>query len=168
MASQRGKSFARTFEIAGLAGVFALIQSHIIVLEFQVHGYDLSVNGALGVTTGHPYWREFQSRVLSPYLVLLLSKVTRNYVAAHFVFGLAALTLAGFLAWQMGVKVGRDTRSGLLSFIGLQAGFCCLLSPPWLYAWDYYGARDLFCFHYLGHRATLVVLVCRAILCRHS
>ncbi|HZZ39620.1 MAG TPA: hypothetical protein VFE06_10830, partial [Acidobacteriaceae bacterium] len=34
----------------------------------------------------------------------------------------------------------------MITFLGYQFGFCYLLSPPWLYAWDYLGVVAFFVF----------------------
>lgn len=124
---------------AGIALVFALIQNHIISLEFKLSGYSASVNIAFGVVTGHPYSKEYQSRVLGPYIVLAISKITHSYLNAHFIFGFIAMTVAGYLSWQLGLRIGGDIKSSMVAFLALQFGFCYLLSPPWLYTWDYLG-----------------------------
>jgi hypothetical protein len=133
------QSLRERLGVAGLATVFALIQSHIISTEFKLTGYTASLNVALGVVTGHPSWREFQSRVLAPYIILGISKITHSYLSAHFAFGLLTITTAGYLAWQLGLRAGTGISSAALSFLAMQFGFCYLLSAPWLYAWDYLG-----------------------------
>jgi hypothetical protein len=133
------QSLRRHLTVAGLAAAFALIQSHIISLEFKLSGYTASTNVAFGVVTGHPSWREFQSRVLAPYIVLGISRITHNFLSAHFAFGIVAMTVGGYLSWQLGLRGGGDLKSAVISFLALQFGFCYLFSPPWLYAWDYLG-----------------------------
>lgn len=91
------------------------------------------------MVTGHPPWREFQSRVLAPYIVLGISRITHNFLSAHFLFGIVAIAVAGYLSWQLGLRAGGDLKSATISFLALQFGFCYLFSPPWLYAWDYLG-----------------------------
>jgi len=127
------------FGIVALSFGFALIQSRIILLAFGMTGYMASVDIVFGVTTGHPYWRECQSRVLSPYAVKAIALLTHSHVAAHILFGILMLTLAGCVAWNLGEKVGGDTKSALISFLAMQMGFTSLLSPHWLYAWDFTG-----------------------------
>ena len=123
----------------GIALVFALIQSHIISLEFKLSGYSASVNIAFGVVTGHPYYKEYQNRILGPYIVLAISKITHSYLNAHFILGLIAMTVAGYLSWQLGLRIGGDIKASVVAFLALQFGFCYLLCPPWLYTWDYLG-----------------------------
>jgi hypothetical protein len=122
-----------------LSGLFAFIQVHLISLLFKLPGYRSAVDAALGVVTRHPDWKVDQSRVLSPYLVQGIAFVTRDYLSAHVVFSLLMLTIAGVLAWRLGQRIGEGTPAAALSFMMLQFGFVFLLSPPWLYAWDYTG-----------------------------
>src|SRR5207249_2203785 len=91
--------------------------------------YRILVGGAHGVVTGHPYWRIAQSRLLGPWLVQAMTPLFHSYLGAHVAYSLIAVTVAGVLAWRIG---------GWLGFLTLQFCFTALLSPPWLYVWDYF------------------------------
>ncbi|CAA7626297.1 membrane hypothetical protein [Magnetospirillum sp. SS-4] len=121
---------------AALAVFLALVQLRLILLVLG-DGYNDSVEAAFGVTIGQPHWREVQNRVLAPYLVQGLSHLFADYFLAHIAFSALALSIAGFLAFRLGRRHGGGMIPGLLCLFTLQASFSFLLSPPWLYAWDY-------------------------------
>ena len=126
------------FETAGglLAAFFALVQLRLVLLLFG-GAYDASVAATLGVMQGRPHWRVYQSRVLGPALVDLLDWITRDDAIAYQLFSAIALTVAGYLAWRLGRQIGGTKAAALLAFCLFQLGFAFLLTPPWLYAWDF-------------------------------
>jgi hypothetical protein len=100
---------------------------------------------SLGVTTGHPGLRTFQSRVLGPYLIKWLSFLVQRpvfgasnyYVMAHICFHIAAVAVAAFLCWRLGRKYGGNNQSALLAFTLFTMCFALLLTPLYLYSWDF-------------------------------
>ena len=125
---------------AALACLLAFAQFRLILLTLR-DGYYASVDAAFGVTIGQPHWWEVQNRVLAPYAVGALASVfpefLPDYGIAHVAFSILALAIAGFLAFSLGRRQGGGMTAGLLSLFLFQAAFSFLLSPPWLYAWDY-------------------------------
>jgi hypothetical protein len=131
--------------MGGVLAVFlAFVQFRQIALVLHTD-YAHSVEAAWGVVIGHPHWRMFQSRILGPYLVLGLSGVlpenlvspANAFMVAHVLYSIATLSVAGYLAFRLGRTHGGDLRSALLALAVFEMGFAFLLSPPWLYAWDY-------------------------------
>jgi hypothetical protein len=120
----------------GLSVFFALVQFRLIVLVLGPN-YGRAVDAAAGVLNGHPHWRAFQPRVLGPLLVELTSLVLPSFLAAHVFYSIATLAVMGFLAWRLGWRYGGTIASALLALFAFEASFAFLLSPPWLYAWDY-------------------------------
>jgi hypothetical protein len=120
----------------GLSALFALVQFRLIVFVFGAN-YGRAVNAAKGVVDGRPHWRVFQNRVLGPYLVEGLSQALPSYLVAHVVYSIATLAVMSYLAWRLGHRLGGSIGSALLALFVFEAGFAFLLSPPWLYAWDY-------------------------------
>jgi hypothetical protein len=136
-----------------LATFCAIAQFRLINISFQPSAYLESVQAAQGVLEGRPHWKTFQGRVLGPIIVKGLSVLTGDFVAAHVIFSIAALTLAGFLAWHLGHRHGDnalaisptptieetqgDVRSALMALAVFEACFAFLVSPPWLYTWDF-------------------------------
>ena len=120
---------------AGLSAFFALLQFRLMVLVFGTD-YGRSVEAALGVLRGQPHWRAFQPRVLGPLLVYLASLIFPSFLAAHVFYSIVTLAVMGFLAWRLGGRFG-TLASAMLALFVFEASFAFLLSPPWLYAWDY-------------------------------
>jgi hypothetical protein len=126
------------FEIAGglLAAFFAQVQLRLVLMLFG-GAYGASVAASLGVMQGRPHWRVYQSRVLGPALVDLLDWIVRDDNIAYELFSAVALAAAGYLAWRLGRQIGGTKAAALLAFCLFQMGFAFLLTPPWLYAWDF-------------------------------
>jgi hypothetical protein len=109
----------------------------IVFFVFGPARYARSVDAALGVVTGHPFWKTFQSRVLGPYLVKALSFGSlEHYTAAYIFFQIATVAAAAFLCWRLGRKFGGNDQSALFALLTFVICFVALLSPPWLYSWD--------------------------------
>jgi hypothetical protein len=117
----------------------------LVIFIFQPATYVWLADISLGVTTGHPGLKTFQSRVLGPYLVKWLSFLIQRplfgspnyYVMAHVCFHIAAVALAAFLCWRLGKKYGGNDQSALLALTLFVTCFALLLSPPYLYSWDF-------------------------------
>jgi hypothetical protein len=120
------------------AGFFALVQVRLIHMLF-LDQYEASVDASMAVLTGHPLWRVFQSRLLGPILIAAIEQIVHSPRYAYALFSIAALAIAGFIAWRLGRRIGGDARAGFLALLIFELGFACLLSSPWLYAWDYLG-----------------------------
>ena len=142
-----------------LGAVLALFSSialfRLVLFIFGPQNYVRNVETSFGITTGHPIWKTFQSRVLSPYLIKILSfampqpmpdinpfnpfvvvfvPVPRYYASAYISYHIATVAIAAFLCWRMGKKYGGNATLGLTVFV---VSFALLLSPPWLYSWDF-------------------------------
>jgi hypothetical protein len=135
----RGAALATELGAGALALFLALVQFRLIAFVLD-RDLERSVNAALGVVSGRPHWRIYQSRVLGPYLVDALTAVLPSYSAAHAFFAVAALTVAGYLAWRLGRRIGASTLAALLGLVVFHLAFAGLLSRPWLYAWDFLDA----------------------------
>jgi len=120
------------------ASALALAQLRLIV---GVLGDDFvrSAEAAQGVVAGYPHWRIYQSRILGPYLVDALSHVFPSFLSAYTAFAIAALAIAGILAYRLGTRVG-GTRAGIAALLAFHLAFALLVSRPWLYAWDFVDA----------------------------
>jgi hypothetical protein len=96
-----------------------------------------SAQVSFGVTTGHPAWKVFQSRVLGPFIVKALSfGSVQHYGTAHAGFQITTVATAAFLCWRLGKKYGGDDHSAVLALALFVMCFSLLLSPPLLYIWD--------------------------------
>jgi hypothetical protein len=118
----------------GIAAVLAFAQLRLITLV--LHPYEPSVLAAQGVLEGRPHWRIYQSRVLAPLMVQVLSHVLSTFLWAHVAFSIVSLTAAGMLAWRLGERQA-GSRGAALALVVLHVGFSFVLSMPWLYAWDF-------------------------------
>ena len=123
------------FLFFGISLLFSLFQ-HRLLTQFMGKAYMASADAAIGVLTGYPHWRVFQNRLLGPYLVRAISGFTSDFLLAYYVFGVAMLTVAGFLAWYLGCRI-RNVAFGVLAFFVFQCAFSLVLDENWLYAWDY-------------------------------
>jgi len=142
-----------------LGAVLALFSSialfRLVLFMFGPQNYVRNVETSFGITTGHPIWRTFQSRVLSPYLIKILSfampqsmpeinpfsvvsvPASKYYESAHISYHIATVAIAAFLCWRMGKKYGGNNQGATLGLTIFVLSFALLLSPPWLYSWDF-------------------------------
>lgn len=143
--NRKSKSFVT---VATLALLLAIIQFHVImsVLGQKFH---LSMQAAVGVVEGKPHWWVYQNRVLGPYTVHLIERITGDYLVSYIALAILLLTLAGIIAWILGQQIGQNTWSAFSSIILFHLAFAILLASPWLYIWDYFGAVIFLTFIYL-------------------
>jgi len=122
-----------------LGVILALFSSAVLfrLYLYMAFPYDLIVQTSLGITTGHPVWRTFQSRVLGPYIVKALTFGSLDYRHAHILFQIVSVAVAAFLCWRLGKKYGGSDQSALLALTLFVTCFASLLSPSWLYSWDF-------------------------------
>jgi len=122
---------------AALAIISSIALFSVVIFVFGRAKYIDSVEASLGVATGHPAWKTFQSRVLGPYIIKALSFGSLDrYVAAHIFFHIVTVAIAAFLCWRLGRKYGGNDQSALFALMLFVTCFVSLLSPPWLYSWD--------------------------------
>ena len=120
----------------------ALVFLHSAAAHGLVHDFkyfvQFTAQTSLGVTTGHPLEKLFQSRVLGPYLIKALSFGSINhYGAAYVFFQIATVAIAAFLCWRLGRKYGGSDKNALFALMLFVMCFAMLLSPPYLYSWDF-------------------------------
>ena len=111
----------------------------LVLFIFQPANYARVVELSLGVTTGHPEWKMWQSRVLGPYMIKAITFGSLDYVRAHILFQIVTVAMAAFLCWRLGRKYGGSDQSALLALTLFVMCFALLLSSPWpwLYSWDF-------------------------------
>jgi hypothetical protein len=107
------------------------------LVHYMAFRYDVTVQTSLGITTGHPLWKQIQSRVLGPYIVKALTFGSLEYRHAHILFQIISVAMAAFLCWRLGRKYGGSDQSALLALTLFVTCFAFLLSPPWLMSWDF-------------------------------
>src|SRR5262245_31316506 len=122
-----------------IGATLALFSSLLLfrLVHFMGVRYDYMAELTHGITTGHPLWRQIQSRVLAPYIIKALTFGSLEYRHAHIVFHIIAVATAAFLCWRMGKKYGGSDQTALLSLTVFVTCFAFLMAPPWpLMSWD--------------------------------
>ena len=99
--------------------------------------YNRLANLSFGVTTGHPLYRMWQSRVLGPYTIKAFTFGGLDYIRAHILFQILTVAIAAFLCWRLGRKYGGSDQSAVLAITLFVVSFALLLSPTWLCSWDF-------------------------------
>jgi hypothetical protein len=121
---------------ATLATISSIALFWFVAFYFQVD-FPSTVQRSLGVATGHPEWKVFQSRVLGPYIIKALSFGSLEYYGVAYVwFQITTVAIAGFLCWRLGRKYGGDEQSALQALMLFVICFVWLLSPPLACSWD--------------------------------
>jgi hypothetical protein len=124
-----------------LGAILALFSSvalcRLVAFVFQPANYAWVAEASLGVTTGHPIWKMWQSRLLGPYFIKALTFGSLAYVKAHILFQIITVAIAAFLCWRLGKKHGGSDQSALLALTIFVMCFALLLRPPYLYSWDF-------------------------------
>jgi hypothetical protein len=120
-----------------LAFFLSISLFRLVAFVFQPADYIRLAETSLGVTTGHPVWKTFQNRVLGPYIIKALTFASLDYVHAHILFQIVTVAIAAFLCWRLGRKYGGSSQSALLALTLFVMCFALLISPPWLYSWDF-------------------------------
>lgn len=122
---------------AAISLVLAVMQFRVIMFV-QGSNYGSSIVAAKGVVLGTPHWMLYQSRVLGPWTVELLSRLNGNFQMAYVLYVIAATAVAGWLVLTT-VRRLHGAEAGWAALFLFHMLFSALLSQPWLYAWDHYG-----------------------------
>jgi hypothetical protein len=120
-----------------LAFFSSIALCRLVAFVLQPPNYALVTEISLGVTTGHPLFKAWQSRVLGPYIIKALMFGSVDYVKAHFLFQIITVAVAAFLCWRLGRKYGGSDQSALLALTMFVMCFALLLRPGYLYSWDF-------------------------------
>jgi hypothetical protein len=122
---------------ATLACFSSIALCRLVAFIFPPANYAWVAEVSLGVTTGHPVWKMWQSRVLGPYFIEALTFGSLDYVKAHILFQIITVAIAAFLCWRLGKKYGGSDQIALLALTIFVMSFALLLRPPYLYSWDF-------------------------------
>jgi hypothetical protein len=128
-------SSRRVAGYAFLAIAFALAQLRLIIL-LMPKPFVLSAQAIEGVLAGEPHWRIYQSRVLAPWLVAGLTRLTHADVGAYAIFTVITLAASGFIVLLTLDRLNDPTRRPIAAFLTLHMLFVFLLPSLWLYGWD--------------------------------
>lgn len=134
-----GLFLKRFMPLIFLCLVLTAVDLHFVVTKVGSAGFSQSVQASEGVVNGLPHWRLYQSRVLGPYTVDLISRsFAIPYIRAQALYGAVLLLLAKLV---IVLHRRRDQSSGPTIFMLLAGSFlfALLVGRPWLYAWDFFG-----------------------------
>ena len=134
MRSEARRVYGNNISIVFLAILFSLAQWHLVEQALGT-GYADSIREAQQVFVGTPTWRVYQSRVLGPYIVQMLSHLVANYDRTYWLFNIFCLIVAGYLSYFAGTAINQRT-GGKVSFLLFQCLFALCLDRHWLYVWD--------------------------------
>jgi hypothetical protein len=158
--------------LAGLAVLLSLAEFRTVFLLHKPHLRQLA-QAAWDVTLGQPHWREYQNRLLGPWLVRLSAGDAPGPFASAFVGALLLLTLAkNLLLLHLARLLGCGARRAAGAVLLGSALFLLLQDAQWLYLWDYLDVIvfSLFLYGVLAGRgsAWFALLFLPAILNRES
>lgn len=121
-----------TWVLAALGG--ALAQFHMIASVMGTR-YGLSIAAAQGVVDGMPHWRIDQSRVLGPWLVEGLSRLTGSFASAHVLYTVMLYFLAGLAILAASYRLF-GARAAWICFLSFHLLCILLINNMWHYVWD--------------------------------
>jgi len=115
----------------------------------QVSNLSGQIDSALGVLSGHPHWKTYQSRLLGPVTVAVLSHFSHQsfsfcYQITCFILLIVANSICFFVFRRAG---GRPDLAWAYTF-AYASLFAALQDRAWLYLWDYIDLLTLMLFAY--------------------
>jgi hypothetical protein len=120
-----------------MASALAMLAQLRLIFFVMGSHYGNSIGASAQVLDGTPFWAIYQSRLLGPYTIRLLSALIGDFSLAHVFFLAGMTTLAGYMVLLLADRrFGKQ--SAWLAFFAFQAFFSFLLNQLWLYAWDQY------------------------------
>lgn len=142
MMEERKEEYAQTeatpeLIIWAASFVLSVAQWHHVVYFFGKY-LQLNFQAEQGILDGYPHWRVVQSRVLGPWLEKFLNLLFGFKLSvAHMIIAIATLTLCGVVMFHAGRAIGGRQR-GWSALLAFQVLFSLMMSPPWLYIYDYF------------------------------
>lgn len=104
----------------------------------QEHNFEEIVKVNYGPLVGRPFWRVFQNRLLSLYILKWLSVSTGiSFTAATKLFNLFATIGINIIAYWVFFNLSRNKTIALRYMIYVATLFLVLQDYKWLLAWDY-------------------------------
>ncbi len=126
------ESHGPAWVLASLAA--ALAQFHMIAAVMGAR-YGMSIAAAQGVVDGMPHWRIDQSRVLGPWLVEGLSRLTGSFGTAHVLYTILLYFLAGLAILAASYRLF-GARAAWICFLSFHLLCMLLINSMWHYVWD--------------------------------
>lgn len=131
--------FQQIIETHGVSWVLASLLAALA--QFRMIGriigvqYQDSIAATQGVLDGLPHWQVFQSRVMGPWIVEMLTWLTGSFETAHMLYTITAYFLAG-LAMLAVAHRHYGAKSAWIGFLSFQALCLILINSRWHYVWD--------------------------------
>jgi hypothetical protein len=127
----------RALAVWAASFVLSLAQWHHVVLFFHGNLSDI-IQAEQGILDGYPHWRLFQSRLLGPWSEKSLNLLFGfDLLLAHVIVAVTALTICGVVMFHAGRAIGGSQR-GWSALLALHLLFTLMMSPEWLYIWDFF------------------------------
>ncbi len=169
------RPFLRIVEIHGISWVLAALLGAIaqfrMIATIMGGGYGDSIAAAQGVVAGTPHWLVYQSRVLGPWMVQLLSGPVGSFQAAHVLYTIGLYFLTG-LAMLVTVYRFHGAKAAWIGFLCFHVLCMFLINRRWHYIWDSGELLSftLFCYFVLAGKdwRWMTGLFCVSILNRES
>lgn len=154
--------------VAALLGAIAQFRMIVTIIG---GAYGDSIAAAQGVVAGTPHWQIYQSRVLGPWAVQILSGPLGSFTSAHILYTIGVYFLAG-LAMLVAAYRLFGARAAWAAFLCFHILCVILINRRWHYIWD--GGEllsfTLFCYFVLSGKnwRWMTGLFCVSILNRES
>lgn len=133
---------------AVLAVLFALAQMRMYTLLLPKQMLRSS-EVTEGLVHGEAAWRVFQSRILTPWTLEILSAVTGGYQKAYDLFAVIMIALGGWLCAALMQRLQDPQRPALAALLLYQLTVGLLMMTNWLYPWDLLALPLFAMFHHL-------------------
>lgn len=169
------RRFLQIVEFHGISWILAALLGALAQFRMIVTiiggAYGDSIAAAQGVVAGTPHWQVYQSRVLGPWVVQLLSWPIGSFQAAHILYTISLYFLAG-LAMLVAAYQLYGAKAAWLAFLCFHILCMVLINSRWHYIWD--GGElltfTLFCYFVLAGKdwRWMTGLFCVSVLNRES
>lgn len=169
------RPFLQIIEVHGISWILAALLGALAQFRMIVtiigSAYGDSVAAAQGIVERTPHWLVYQSRVLGPWMVELLSGPVGSFQAAHVLYTIGLYFLAG-LAMLVTTYRLYGAKAAWFAFLAFHLLCLILINSRWHYVWD--GGEllsfTLFCYFVLTDKnwRWMTGLFCVSILNRES
>lgn len=169
------RPFLQIVEVHGISWILAALLGALaqfrMIATIIGGAYRDSIAAAQGVVAGTPHWQVYQSRVLGPWVVQLLSGPVGSFQAAHVLYTIGLYFLAGLAMLVTAYRL-YGAKAAWLAFLGFHLLCMVLINSRWHYIWD--GGEllsfALFCYFVLADKdwRWMTGLFCVSILNRES
>lgn len=169
------RPFLQIVEVHGISWILAALLGALaqfrLIVTIVGGAYGDSIAAAQGVVAGTPHWQVYQSRVLGPWAVQLLSGPLGSFQAAHVLYTIGLYSLAG-LAMLITAYRLYGSKAAWVAFLCFHVFCMVMINSRWHYIWD--GGElltfTLFCYFVLADKdwRWMTGLFCVSILNRES